>query len=665
MSKGSIFLMLCIMCSVICYIFTLSDMSPFISNNPSDSGSQNMCTVSQWNQKGVDNTEFSSMRDSIAPIVTASHVHYQGNESRDTPGCTIPTMEAFHESIRHLYTKPHPVRCPGRPPLTYVRKGTVFVNQTALKQNYSNDLSFCLYQSITRRHGSDNLYNISQGVRFVSSILASNEFLKIECFDSGKNNIDTNYHAIVMRKRPASNSHDANTTADRARRLRVLLLGIDSVSRMNHIRHFTKTRALLGAMEAVELTGYNKVGDNTFVNIVPLLTGETPDALGYQENGHLMEKPMDHMPLIWKNFSRLGYLTAYIEDAPYISTFNYLKWGFSQQPTDYYLRPLSFAIERERNASINTWHTEFYCVKTIFDPTLYLDYTCDLIRGLHNELYFTYSFLTRLTHDFLNNAGLLDDVYHRFFDTIHKAGYLNNTILIFFSDHGIRFGEILQTNQGYLEERLPFMFIVPPPGFKDTHPLAYRNLYNNRNKLTTPFDIHATLEMILENKYHNEIKSHGASTKKGVSLFAPISSGRTCADAGIPAHYCTCQSWTQLTSNSTNVRTIVEGVVTKINTKIRHSSKCAQLSLHKINTAKLSNRIKLVKKQVHHYYRFQLQTKPGFGLFDVSVWVKKNYTSGDPGGLILLDDAISRINRYGNQSRCVNGLTIKKLCYCT
>ena len=665
MSKGSIFLMLCIMCSVICYIFTLSDMSPFISNNPSDSGSQNMCTVSQWNQKGVDNTEFSSMRDSIAPIVTASHVHYQGNESRDTPGCTIPTMEAFHESIRHLYTKPHPVRCPGRPPLTYVRKGTVFVNQTALKQNYSNDLSFCLYQSITRRHGSDNLYNISQGVRFVSSILASNEFLKIECFDSGKNNIDTNYHAIVMRKRPASNSHDANTTADRARRLRVLLLGIDSVSRMNHIRHFTKTRALLGAMEAVELTGYNKVGDNTFVNIVPLLTGKTPDALGYQENGHLMEKPMDHMPLIWKNFSRLGYLTAYIEDAPYISTFNYLKWGFSQQPTDYYLRPLSFAIERERNASINTWHTEFYCVKTIFDPTLYLDYTCDLIRGLHNELYFTYSFLTRLTHDFLNNAGLLDDVYHRFFDTIHKAGYLNNTIFIFFSDHGIRFGEILQTNQGYLEERLPFMFIVPPPGFKDTHPLAYRNLYNNRNKLTTPFDIHATLEMILENKYHNEIKSHGASTKKGVSLFAPISSGRTCADAGIPAHYCTCQSWTQLTSNSTNVRTIVEGVVTKINTKIRHSSKCAQLSLHKINTAKLSNRIKLVKKQVHHYYRFQLQTKPGFGLFDVSVWVKKNYTSGDPGGLILLDDAISRINRYGNQSRCVNGLTIKKLCYCT
>ena len=665
MSKESIFLMLCMVCSAICCIFIINDASYFISNNPSDSGSQNMCAVSQWNQKGVESTEFSSVRDCIARTKDASHVHYQGNESRDAPGCTIPTMEPFHESLRHLYTKPHPVRCPGRPPLTYVRKRTVFVNQTVLKQKYSNDLSFCLCQYITRRQGSDDHYIISRGIRFVSSIRARDEFLKIECFDNGKNKIDTNYHAIVMRKRPKSNSYNANITADRTGRYRLLLLGIDSVSRMNYIRHFTKTRALLGAMEAVELTGYNKVGDNTFVNIVPLLTGETPEALGFPETRLLMQKPMDHMPLIWKNFSRLGYLTAFIEDAPYISTFNYVKRGFTQQPTDYYLRPLALAIERDRNALIDTWHKEFYCVKTILDPKIYLDYTSDLIRELRNELYFTYSFLTRLTHDFLNNAGLLDDVYHSFLEAIYKAGYLNDTILIFFSDHGMRFGPILQTNQGYLEERLPFMFIAPPPGFKEKHPLASRNLYNNRNKLTTPFDIHATIEMIIENKYHDEIKSHGVSTKKGVSLFAPISSGRTCADANIPAHYCTCQSWTQLTSNSTNVRTIAKGVVTKLNQKIRRSKKCAQLLLHTIDTAKLSNNIKFVKKQVHHFYRFQLQTKPGFGLFDISVWVKENYTSGGSHGLILLNDAISRINRYGNQSWCVNGLTLKKLCYCT
>ena len=621
MDKRHIFLTLCIVGSIMCYISYIS-------------------------------TYFYSKRDYIARTMAESLLNYQGNESHDAPGCTIPTMEPFHESIRHLYTKLPQVRCPGKPPLTYISKQTVFVNQTALKQNYSNDLSFCLCRSITRRKDSDNHYNISQGIRFVSSILACNEFLKIECFDNGNNTMYTNLHAIVMRKKP----HNTNTTADRAGRLSLLLLAIDSVSRMNHIRQFPQTRSLLQTMKAVELTGYNKVGDNTFVNIVPLLTGETPEALGYPDTGQFMEKPTDHLPLIWKNFSHYGYLTAFIEDSPQISAFNLRTKGFIQQPTDYYPRPISYAIEQNLKA---------HCVKTIFEPKLFLDYTADLVRELRNDPYFTFLFLTKLSHEYLNEAGLLDEVYHSFLETIHKAGYLHDTMLIFFSDHGIRFGEILQANQGYLEERLPFMFILPPPGFKDKYPLAYKNLYNNHNKLTTPFDIHATLEMILRNKYQNEIKSHGATTKKGVSLFSPISSGRSCADADIPAHYCTCQNWTQLTSNSTDVRTIAKGIVMKLNEKItRHSKKCAQLSLHSINAAKFSNNIKLIEKQVHQHHVFQVQTEPGFGLFDVSVWVKQNYTNGDSHGLILLDDAISRINKYGNQSWCVHVATLKKLCYC-
>ena len=269
MKKKHIFLTLCIVSSVICYICTIRDISFFISNNPSDSRSQFICAVSQWIQKHVDSTEFSSRRDCIPRTMAALPQNHHDNESGDAQGCTIPTMEPFHESIRHIYTKLPPVRCPGKPPLTYVRKRTVFVNQTALKQNYSNDLSFCLYQSITRRKGSDDHYSISQGIRFVSSIRARNEFLRIGCFDNGNNTIDKNYHVIFFRKKPKSSSYNANTTADRAGRFSLLLLGIDSVSRMNNIRQFTKTRSLLEAMEAVELTGYNKVADNTFVNIVP------------------------------------------------------------------------------------------------------------------------------------------------------------------------------------------------------------------------------------------------------------------------------------------------------------------------------------------------------------------------------------------------------------
>jgi hypothetical protein len=42
---------------------------------------------------------------------------------------------------------------------------------------------------------------------------------------------------------------------------------------------------------------------------------------------------------------------------------------------------------------------------------------------------------------------------------------LNKTVLIFLSDHGIRFGAIRKTSVGKLEERLPFMFLIFPDWF--------------------------------------------------------------------------------------------------------------------------------------------------------------------------------------------------------
>lgn len=55
--------------------------------------------------------------------------------------------------------------------------------------------------------------------------------------------------------------------------------------------------------------------------------------------------PMDDCPIIWRNFSRAGYVTAYVEDEPTIGTFNYKKAGFKHAPTDFYLRPFLLAAQ--------------------------------------------------------------------------------------------------------------------------------------------------------------------------------------------------------------------------------------------------------------------------------------------------------------------------------
>jgi hypothetical protein len=60
--------------------------------------------------------------------------------------------------------------------------------------------------------------------------------------------------------------------------LSILMLGVDSISHINMMRYMTKTRSyLLNEMSAIELVGYNKVADNTFVNIVPMTAGNYVD----------------------------------------------------------------------------------------------------------------------------------------------------------------------------------------------------------------------------------------------------------------------------------------------------------------------------------------------------------------------------------------------------
>ncbi len=55
---------------------------------------------------------------------------------------------------------------------------------------------------------------------------------------------------------------------------------------------------------------------------------------------------------IQQEFEVKGYQTLLFEDAPNMATFNYLRPGFENPPTSYYLRPYNIAIDK---------HTDNYC----------------------------------------------------------------------------------------------------------------------------------------------------------------------------------------------------------------------------------------------------------------------------------------------------------------
>lgn len=108
------------------------------------------------------------------------------------------------------------------------------------------------------------------------------------------------------------------------RELSVLMLGIDSVSRLNFHRSMPLLSEFFKERNWLELKGYNKMGDNTFPNLMAFLTGMNPSD-AYSKCHPKKPYGLDNCSIIWYNFRDNGYVTAYGEDHESIGTFNYLK----------------------------------------------------------------------------------------------------------------------------------------------------------------------------------------------------------------------------------------------------------------------------------------------------------------------------------------------------
>jgi arylsulfatase A-like enzyme len=110
------------------------------------------------------------------------------------------------------------------------------------------------------------------------------------------------------------------------------------------------------------------------------------------------------------------------------------------------------------------------------------------------EKYFAFLSLSDLSHDDFNNVGYVDRPTHKLMTKLFEENLMEDTVIFFFSDHGLRFGPIRATHSGEIEVRLPFMLVYLPSGYMH----EYRDILSiNQYRLTTAFDIHSTLLHIL------------------------------------------------------------------------------------------------------------------------------------------------------------------------
>lgn len=574
-----------------------------------------------------------------------------------TKGCTIPRFKPFDKAVRDFFQHVYPIFChnESRPPLIESDHNCLWIEEKYFPVYHISNRDYleCRYKPFYRKASSDDVYfRINEkSISFTNRTNIKKEFIEVWCKYEGKV-IYKDVHSFAIKNIEKIIKETAPVD-----RYNLLILGIDTVSRLNFHRTMVQTHKYLQDSDAIEFEGYNKVGDNTYPNLIPVLSGLTEDELSNicypSESSHF-----DDCHFIWNNYSEAGYHTAFIEDAPMLGLFNYLKKGFIKKPTDYYWRP--FALFAEENYG----HYNNLCFGPRLSVQMLLSYAQKFVRTMLHSPYFGFFWETSFTHDYLNFPRLCDGMYEALIKTMKNEGLLERTILVLLSDHGIRWGGIQNTHQGRMEQRLPFLFFVLPKHFKEKYTLAAFNMKLNTKRLTTPFDLHETMIDLLNTEKLTDEKIHEKTIKKeyldarGISLFLPIHGNRTCQTAGIEPHWCTCHQTKKLATNNSLAFRVAYTTVDHINYLLTNHIQCAKLTMSKLMDLSIDIPASFGETDPKHQadYTVVVQTHPGGGQFEATV---RNTPKG-----FYVAGVVSRNNLYGNQSFCIDDVHLKLYCYC-
>ncbi|XP_018783831.1 PREDICTED: uncharacterized protein LOC108965702 [Bactrocera latifrons] len=595
-----------------------------------------------------------------------------------TSQCRVPFVDPFEKGVAELFNRRdfNYTNCTTDEPFIIInyqlnaRQYFLHMNVEAIERavkplNASATDVGCCYRQIVRSgsgRSADNKFEILPCSTFHQDFMVPLhiEYIITECSltkDANTTIIQKDAFSFVQQKNnSATNSSKKHTTSSR-KKPNVLLLGIDSVSRINLRRTMPETFKHLQMNNWFELQGYNKIGDNTFPNLLAMLTsynlttGEEkcrPTTVGG------LNDPICN--LIWNNFKNYGYKTAYAEDCNGMSTFNYVKCGFLQQPTDYYLRPMLMALTENldivKNAGLE------YCVGRKHHAEYVFDFMLQLANTFFADPLFGLFWANSFSHNAFETSATMDTKILEYLMRMKSDGILERSIVIFFSDHGMRWGSLLWLKSAFLEERLPTMFISIPSWYQNEYPDFMRSLQINQRRLTSPYDIYATMKHILEVAETENEFPYLNGTIRGVSIFREIPEDRTCNDANIPEHWCTCVPYETVDKNDELISNITNLIFKEINQyfiKKNISDKCANLTLKYLKSAEL----KMFDEPNQSTYRLTFEALPKEPSFQATAIYNRNSKA-----ISINVEDISRLNSYESTAGCINLKEAKKYCIC-
>ncbi|CAH1972430.1 unnamed protein product [Acanthoscelides obtectus] len=243
-----------------------------------------------------------------------------------------------------------------------------------------------------------------------------------------------------------------------------------------------------------------------------------------------------------------------------------------------------------------------------------------------------------------------------FLETLTKERITDDSIIVFFSDHGIRYGDILLYNTGWHEERLPFIYFSFPTWFKRKYPRLLNNFKANMHRLTSPYDFYMTLQhvLLLEGKISEFKPSIACPTCK--SFFDEIPHNRSCKDAGIPTHYCTCQGYLEVRLSQDVAQHAAQLLIDEVHSRIKDIPSCLRYKLLRVRRTAVSQNSLLENET---YLLMSIETIPT-AIFEATFIVSGDISRKD---ISLAENRwISRLDPTGGNDWCTKNFKI--YCFC-
>ena len=607
--------------------------------------------------------------------------------------CKIPELDPWDDSVlKYLPADSGKLECPKAYNILFINdSGFIVYNQTAMEYYSLSKRSIkCKYQIVERILG-DKEVKLGPKVRFSPSVFINASIFRVSC-SRNKHLVYDYVHFNPFWIENESREKEIGVEDDD--HYSVLLIGIDSVSRSHALRNLPKSYKYLSeTLGAYDFKGYMKVGSNTFPNLIPLLTGMRHGKFPLVLN---RISYCDSLPLLWNEKALKHYATLYSEDRADISTFNFVKPGFYQPPTDVYYRPYNMAMDLftpvlmkpiSTNGKLCPWDCPCYANKDNF--TLQVNHFKGYLNRYKNKLKFAF-FWGNAAHESFSLLRQSDDTLLEFLRWMHDNGHTKNAIVAVISDHGLRLGDFSATHIGRLEGHFPFLSLVVPEKLKQKYPWMRENLLLNSNRITTHFDVHKTIVDIAKGDFDN-VSPPLDNSHVVRNILARIPRERTCSDAGILPNFCTCLSDNKiLPTDDTLVNSLAVYAVSRLNFILANqSSICRSLSLYNVTEARVqytclnaeSNKGKKhpgILDSFRKYslgfdteecgkggrYKLLFRALPSKGLFEVMVEYNEQIEGHEENQMSLVGD-VARLDRYGEQSHCIKeNALLRQYCYC-